>query len=251
MNINKIKKALLLFLAILFMPHPSLAVEMAIHRPHEEFVSEGEKLFTYDRAAMPLEEATEVADYIFKVFGGGKYPFIYKIPAHDNYYIVSAIGYQSDTDRGPRFFLIRKKNNRYRNIFTTKGAGDSYTLSPTFFYNEKDLIILAEVGTDSCRGFSVFSFEEERGYLKWFGMLDIAKPAAVYNETTSPIDRVRMFTDAGEYRIEVFGDILYRPGEKEEKLYTYEGESFKFSSKNRRFILQEPEGKKDPGKPGP
>jgi len=238
------KKLYLLILAMLLAPQPSFAVEMSIHRPDEAFVSEGERLFTYDRAAMPLNEATEVADYFFKVFGGGKYPFIYKVPRYENYYIVSAIGYQSDTNRGPRFFLIRKRDNRYRNIFTTKGAGDSYTLSPTFFYNENSVVILAEVGTDSCQGFSVFKFEEERGYLKWLGMLDIAKPAGIYNEVTSPIDAVRIFADGEEYRVEVFGDILYKPGEKEEKLYTYKGESFKFSGKNKRFIFQSPEEKK-------
>lgn len=234
----------LLILALFLVPHPSFAVEMAIHRPDEAFVGEEGRLFTYDRAAMPLEEANEVAAYIFKVFGSGKYPFIYKIPGYENYYIVSAIGYQSDKNRGPRFFLIRKRNNRFRNIFTTKGAGDSYTLNPTFFYNENSVIILAEVGTDSCRGFSVFKFEEERGYLKWFGMLDIAKPADIYNEVTSPIDTVRMFADGEDYRIEVFGDILYKPGDKKERVYKYKGESFKFTNKKRRFVFQAPADKK-------
>ena len=233
-----------LILTLLLMPTPSFAVEMAIHKADEAFVSEKGRLFTYDRAAMPLDEATEVAAYIFKVFGSGKYPFIYKIPGYENYYIVSAIGYQSDKNRGPRFFLIRKRNNRFRNIFTTKGAGDSYTLNPTFFYNENSVIILAEVGTDSCRGFSVFKFEEERGYLKWFGMLDIAKPADMYNEVTSPIDTVRMFADGEDHRVEIFGDILYKPGDKEERVYKYEGESFKFINKKRRFIFQSPEDKK-------
>ena len=238
------KAVYLLIITIFLLPAPSIAVEMAIHRPDEAFVSEEGRLFTYDRAAMPLNEATEIADYFFKVFGGGKYPFIYKIPGYENYYIVSAIGYQSDKNRGPRFFLIRKRNNRYRNIFTTKGAGDSYTLNPTFFYNEKSVIILAEVGTNSCRGFSVFKFEEERGYLKWFDMLDIAKPATTHNEVTSPIDAVRMFAEGEDYRIEIFGDILYKPGNKKERVYKYKGESFKFINKKRRFVFQAPSDKK-------
>ena len=230
----------LLILALLIAPVPSYAVEMAIHRPDEAFVSEDGKLFTYDRAGMPLEEAKEVAAYIFRVFGSGKFPFIYKIPGYANYYIVAAIGYQTDKNRGPRFFLIRKRNNRYRNIFTTKGAGDSYTLNPTFFYNENTVMILAEVGMDSCRGFSIFKFEPDRGYLKWFGMLDVAKPAVTYNEVVSPIDAVRMFADDDKYRIEIFGDIVFKPGDKEEKVYKYEGESFKFINKRRRFIFQPP-----------
>ncbi|MDT8318332.1 MAG: hypothetical protein RQ824_10155 [bacterium] len=235
----------LLILALLLVPPTSsLAVEMTIHRPNEAFISEEGKLFTYDRAAMPLEEAKEVADYIFKVFGSGKYPFIYKVPGYADYYIVSAIGYQTDKDRGPRFFLIRKRNNRYRNIFTSKGAGDSYTPNPTFFYNENTVIILAEVGTDSCRGFSVFKFEEERGYLKWLGALDVAKPAGTRNEATSPIKAIRMFADDEKYRIEIFGDILYRPGDKGEKIYKYAGESFKFINENRSFIFQSPENGK-------
>lgn len=236
---------ILLVLAFLIAPVSSYAVEMAIHRPDEAFVSEDGKLFTYDRGGMPLEEAKEVAAYIFRVFGGGKYPFIYKIPGYANYYIVAAIGYQTDKDRGPRFFLIRKRNNRYRNIFTTKGAGDSYTLNPTFFYNEDTVMILAEVGTDSCRGFSIFKFKPERGYLKWFGTLDVARPAVTFNEVISPIDAVRMFEDDGKYRIEIFGDIVYRPGDKEEKTYKYEGDSFKFINKRRRFIFQTPPSSED------
>ena len=47
----------LLILALLLAPVESYAAEMAIHRPDEAFVSEDGKLFTYDRGAMPLEEA--------------------------------------------------------------------------------------------------------------------------------------------------------------------------------------------------
>lgn len=230
-----------LIIALFIVPTTSFAVEMAIHKPDEAFVNEDGKLFTYDRGGMPLDEAKEVANYIFRAYGRSKYPFIYKIPGYANYYIVSAIGYQSEKNRGPRFFLIRKRNNRYRNIFTTKGAGDSYTLNPTFFYNKNTVMILAEVGTDSCRGFSVFKFEEERGYLKWFGMINVAKPDLTYNEVTSPIDTMRMFADDEKYRVEIFGDIVFKPGDKDEKIYKYKGESFKFTNKRRRFIFQPPE----------
>lgn len=233
----------LLVLTLFLVPTPSFAEEMAIHKPDEAFVGEDGKLFTYDRGAMPLDEAKEVATYFFRRYGSGKYPFIYKIPEYTNYYIVSAIGYQSEKNRGPRFYLIRKRNNRYRNIFTTKGAGDSYTLNPTFFYNENTVMILAEVGTDSCRGFSVFKFEEERGYLKWFGMINVAKPDLTYNEVTSPIDAVRMFSEGDKLRVEIFGDIVYQPGKKDERIYKYKRDSFKFINKRRRFIFQPPEDK--------
>ncbi|MDH3976520.1 MAG: hypothetical protein OEV42_19830 [Deltaproteobacteria bacterium] len=240
-----------IFFLIIFWTAPSFALEMVVHRPDEAFVSgEDGKIYVYDAEMLAPEEALQLSETFFKWYGIGKYPFIYKIPRIEDYYVVAAIGYQGGKDKGIRFYLIKERNNkRLRRVQTTKGAGDSLMLTPTFYYDDKSVIILAEVGAESSWGFSVFRFDPERGYLYWMGMINVAEPAERFNEMTSPIEVTRVFVDNSEkkptYTVEISGDIVLNPGSKDQKTYHYKGESFKFVSKGKRFIFQEPGVKKE------
>lgn len=229
---------------------PSYAVEMAVHRPDETFVSGDDgKIYVYDSEMLSSEEAVKLSETFFKWFGMGKYPFIYKLPGVENYYVVAAIGYQGGADKGIRFFLIKDRNDRLRRVQTTKGAGDSLMLTPTFYYLGESVIILAEVGAESSWGFSVFRFDPDRGYLYWLGMIDVAEPAESFNEMTSPIEVTRVFVDNNEknvtYTVEIAGDIVLNPGKENQKAYNYKGESFKFVNSGKGFVFQEPGVKKE------
>lgn len=237
----------LIFLSYAF---PSYAIEMAVHRPDETFVNgEDGKIYVYDGEKITPEEATDVAETFFKWYGIGKYPFIYKIPGVEDYYIIAAIGYQGGTDKGIRFFLVKKKNDRLRRVQTTKGAGDSLMLTPTFYYHDRTVIILAEVGAESSWGFSVFRFDLDKGYLYWLGMINVASPAETFNEMTSPIEVTRVFVDDSEkkaiYTVEISGDIVLNPKSENERTYSYKGESFKFVNRGKGFVFEEPVMKKE------
>jgi len=207
------------------------------------------KIYVYDAEKLAPEEATELADTFFKWYGMGKYPFIYKMPGIEDVFVVAAVGYQGGENKGIRFYLVKRKNKHFRRSQTTRGAEDSLMLTPTFYYHDKTVIILAEVGAESSWGFTVFRFDPERGYLYWLGMIDVAEPAESFNEMTSPIEVTRVFMDNHDnkvtYTVEISGDIVLNPGNKEQKTYNYKGESFKFVSEGRKFVFQEPGAKKE------
>ena len=241
MRISLLKiKFVIPLLAVLLLPVSVHAEILAMHRPEDTYVNEDGKMFAYDSLLLKEEEARSVAKYIFDSYGPGKYPFIFSLPLHKEFYLVAAIGYQGDKDRGLRFFLIKNRNGRLSRQYTTKGAGDSYILNPTFFYDRENFLIFGEVGSQYSWGFSVFKFEPEKTRLLWLGMLHVAKPSEHFNETTSAIDIIQVVEKDGAYEVRISGDFVLDPGTEKEKLYRYKGESFIFLQKKNHFIFQPP-----------
>jgi hypothetical protein len=149
------------------------------------------------------------------------------------------------TDIGLRLFLIEKRNNDLRIKYQSKGSGDSYNLSPTFYKSlfDDSWIALAEMGAEYSWGIRVFLFRGDT--VLDIGTLDVGvfrqHGAADNIESAVPFTVIERSGNSIIFRFTT--DVVLDPGGKNQSTVPQGGIKYVYSNGALKVLLTEQNGK--------
>ena len=224
----------IVLLSMLCLAPPALSEELNRYAPEWTEVREAERAFAYDAGKMTENDARTVAGHFFEAFGEGAFPSIYGIPGRDRLFLVSgSMDHRGETDFGLRFFLVEEADGVLRRTFRGRGSGDSYSLDPTFYWDDARVLILAETGAEYSWG--LWAYELSGSTLEDLGPLDVTFWSG--ENHVNPLDHARVSFERGRYRVEFRVDLTLDPG----GLHTWHliraGEAIIFEQNVDRFRL--------------
>jgi hypothetical protein len=155
----------------------------------------------------------------------------------------------SSSDHGIQLFLIEKAAGELKIRYQSKGSGDAYNLSPSFYRhpNNGSWVILAESGTEYSWGVRVFTINQDR--VVNVGDLNVAVGGVLDN--SSSVVPYTMVSQEGVNMVFRFTrDVVTDPGgnntqyiAKNKIHYTYDGQVFQeiIASEPNQIVAQKRE----------
>jgi hypothetical protein len=180
------------------------------------------------------DEARRVAEHFFQIFGDREFPFIYRIPDRDRLFLVSALrDHRGEGDFGRRFFLLEEADGSLQRTFRGRGAGDSYSLDPTFYRGDGRVLILAEMGAEYSWG--LWAYDLTGSTLRDLGPLDVAFWSG--ENHVNPLDHARVLFERGGYLVEFRVNLDLGPGGLHPWNLIRTGDAITFEQQEERFVL--------------
>ena len=144
----------------------------------------------------------------------GAQPSIYHIPGFAAFYAVTA---SSRTEDGLALYVFEQKGETFREVFSGRGADDSYFLRPTFFAGRDRTLIMTETGDESGTwGLDAYEITSEK--VAYVGNLDAARSNPEKADCWSnPIADAKVEFVKKTYIIQLRGEIYLHPGGTDQK----------------------------------
>jgi hypothetical protein len=204
------------------------------YEPARKDVQEEERAYAYDAGMLAEDEARRVAEHFFQIFGDREFPFIYRIPDRDRLFLVSALrDHRGEGDFGRRFFLLEEADGSLQRTFRGRGAGDSYSLDPTFYRGDGRVLILAEMGAEYSWG--LWAYDLTGSTLRDLGPLDVAFWSG--ENHVNPLDHARVLFERGGYLVEFRVNLDLGPGGLHPWNLIRTGDAITFEQQEERFVL--------------
>lgn len=210
--------------------------ELQAYVPQMEDVSESNRSFSYDATLIDRASAERVAEHFHAKFGQDESPHVYSIPGQESVYLVSAVkDHRGLEDFGWRFLLVLDEGGGLRTIYRGKGMGDSYSLLPTFFADDDEALILAEIGAEYSWGLEAYALVGKT--MRYLGPLDVAAWSG--ENYVNPLEHSKVTSGEAGYRVQFFSDLTLDPGGIHQWTLPKLKASISFIEDRDRFVLHE------------
>lgn len=152
-------------------------------------------------------------------------------------------------DEGLRIIYLAEEKGRYKIHFVSKGVGESYIYTPTFFQGNGRTIIVCEMGTEYSWGMDAFLLQDSM-FIK-LGNIDVAANIneEEHQESAVPILRIEDLKESIEFKfseekmyqgVKVNSiSLFYKPGQRSEEILSVKEISYKWSGTWERIKIEQ------------